>query len=196
MLEWARSKSSRTSKSGFVLCFTLSPRSLDFFVKFIVYMAPHNNTVIWAFPVSQLRSCSWKQLIMCVTLCYKTHWPGSAEWEDASNPPCQKPCRLLSAHPGCRQQLFVANLTNFPLFLMFLYCSITYDTFSQTLDQLKSRGMIPETILLFSCCERFLRTKQWERLKTSGMEKLVRDWCHGQDKCLVILTQPRWALDQ
>lgn len=136
MLEWARSISSRTSKSGFVLCFTLSPRSLDFFMKFIVYMAPHNNTVIWAFPVSQLRSCSWKQLITCVTLRYETHWPGSAEWEDASNPPCQKPCRLLSAHPGCRQQLFVANLTNFPLFLMFLYCSITYDTFSQILDQL------------------------------------------------------------
>ena len=73
---------------------------------------------------------------MCVTLCNKIHWPGSAEWEDASNPSRQKPCLILSAHMGCRQRLFVANLSNF---LMFLYSCITYNTFSWILDQLSLR---------------------------------------------------------
>lgn len=154
-------------------------------------MAPHiNSTVIWAFPVSQLRYSSWKQPNVCATLCCKY----SLAWFCRMRGHIQFVLPETVLYPVSAHRLptiaICSKFNQLPSFPHFFYCYIAYNTFNWILDQLKARGIIPEKILPFSCCEQFLRTKAFGKTKTSGTERLVRDWCHSRDKCLVILTHP------
>lgn len=53
----------------------------------------------------------------------------------------------------------------------------TWGNYSTDNISLLLLGMVPEN-------------KAIGKAETSGTERLVKDWCHSQDKCLVILTQP------